>query len=162
VEIGLYTHGGCFNPGNFDRYTKVGSFCSIAKTAYVMNRNHPMDFKSSHAFFFNPELGLVAEDRIAYTPLVIGHDVWLGHNAIIMPNVTEIGNGAVVAAGAVVSKNVPPYAVVVGNPARVVRYRFSEESIDALMDSHWWELDIEDIVPIIDEFTSVHEESEDV
>ena len=69
-----------------------------------------------------------------------------------MPSVSTIGDGAVVAAGAVVNKNVPPYAVVCGNPARVVRYRFSEETIRELQYSRWWEKSIEELRPSMKEF----------
>ena len=125
VEIGIYSHGACFIPGQIDKYTKIGNYCSIAPTASVMNRNHPMEYKSTHGLFFNPLLDVCEKDKIEYIPLEIGNDVWIGHNAIIMPNVKIIRDGAVIAAGAVVNKDVPPYGVVVGNPGRVVRYRFS-------------------------------------
>ena len=110
-----------------------------------MNRNHPLEFKSMHGFFFNPHLGYCEKDVVEYISLNVGHDAWIGHNAIILPNVKEIGIGAVVAAGAVVNKDVPPYAVVVGNPARTVRFRFSPEIISNLLESKWWEKSIEEI-----------------
>jgi len=152
VTIGLYTHGGCFIPYQIDKFTTIGKYCSIAVCMRSMNRNHPMDFKSMHAFFFNPALKYCDEDRIEYVPLEIGNDVWIGHNAIIMPHVKTIGDGAVVGAGAVVHNNVPPYGVVVGNPARVVRYRFPKETIEKLLESRWWEKSIEEIKPFIAEF----------
>jgi acetyltransferase-like isoleucine patch superfamily enzyme len=145
VVIGLYTHGGCFVPGAIDNHTIIGRYCSIAHGVRTMNRNHPMEFKSTHAFFFNPELGRCREDRIAFTPLEVGNDVWIGAQAIIMPHVRQIGHGAVVAAGAVVNKDVPPYAVVVGNPARVVRFRFPKPVIEQLLASHWWEKPIDQL-----------------
>ena len=145
VDIGLYSHGGCFQPDQIASQTKIGRYCSIARSARVFNRNHPMEFISMHGFFFTPVLGIVSQDPVKFIPLEIGNDVWLGHNSIIMPNVRKIGTGAVVAAGAVVNKDVPPYAVVVGNPARVVRYRFSPETIEKLLASKWWEKSIEEI-----------------
>ena len=151
VDIGLYTHGYCFTPFAFDRHTTIGRYCSIAHGVRTMNRNHPMHFRSTHAFFFNPELGRCREDLVEYTPLEIGNDVWMGTNALILPNVRKICDGAVVAAGAVVNKDVPPYAVVVGNPARVVRFRFPEEVIADLLASRWWEKSIDDLE--IKEFT---------
>jgi len=105
-----------------------------------------------HGFFFNPKLGFVSEG-LTRSPLTIGNDVWLGHNSIIMPNVTSVGDGAVVAAGAVVNKDVPPYAVVVGNPGRVVRYRFDPATIERLLAERWWDKDIEDLRPDIDEYS---------
>ena len=90
-------------------------------------------------------------------PLKVGNDVWMGDNAIILADVTEIGDGAIIGAGAIVKKNVPPYAVVVGNPARVVRYLFSKEVIDELLASKWWEKDIEELKLNIDEFQRPYE-----
>jgi acetyltransferase-like isoleucine patch superfamily enzyme len=145
VEIGLYTHGGCFVPGAMDRNTTIGRYGSIASGVRTMNRNHPMEYKSMHAYFFNPRLGRCREDRVEYTPLAIGNDVWLGAGCLILPHSKSIGDGAVVGAGAVVNKDVPPYAVVVGNPARVVRFRFPKPVIEALLASRWWEKPIEEL-----------------
>ncbi len=145
VDIGLYTHGDCFTPGAFDRHTTVGRYCSIAQGVRVMNRNHPLEFKSTHAFFFNPMLGHCDRDPVDYMPLEIGSDVWIGTNALVLPHVRRIGDGAVVAAGAVLNKDVPPYAIVVGNPARVVRFRFSQSIIDQLLAERWWEKSVEEL-----------------
>lgn len=153
VEIGMYTHGGCFQPGQFDRHTTIGRYCSIASDVRTFNRDHPASFKSTHAFFFNSKLGFCKEDKIEYTPLAIGHDVWIGAGAKILSSVTEIGTGAVIGAQSVITRNVPPYGVVVGFPARVVRFRFPQKIIRQLLASRWWEQDIEEIVPSIDEFT---------
>ena len=86
------------------------------------------------------------------TELTIGNDVWIGHNAIILSGVSSIGDGAVIGAGAVLYKDVPPYAVVLGNPARVVRYRFSAEKIEELLESKWWEKSIDELLPEIESF----------
>ncbi|HQZ84292.1 MAG TPA: CatB-related O-acetyltransferase, partial [Actinomycetota bacterium] len=144
VEIGMYTHGGCFTPHAFGRGTSIGRYSSIARSAFAATLNHPMDRKSMHGYFFNPNLGYAADER-EYSELRIGNDVWLGHNSIIMAGVSTIGDGAVIGAGAVVFKDVPPYAVVVGNPGRVVRYRFSADMIAQLLEEKWWERDIEDL-----------------
>lgn len=157
VEIGLYTHGGCFIPELIDKYTKIGRYCSIARPIRIMNRNHPMEFKSTHALFFDPFLKFAKKDLIEYIPLTIGNDVWIGHNAIIMPHVKNISDGAVIGAGAVVNKDVPPYAIVVGNPARVVRYRFSQSTIDKLLASRWWEKSLDEIKSNIQEFMQPYE-----
>lgn len=155
VEIGMYTHGGCFKANNIDKYTVIGRYCSIAQSATVFNRNHPLEFKSTNALFFNPVLNIIKNDCITHIPLKVGNDVWLGHNSIILPNVRFIGDGAVIGAGAVVNKDVPPYAVVVGNPSRIVRYRFNKEQIEKIMKSKWWEKSIEELKPHIKEFQSV-------
>jgi virginiamycin A acetyltransferase len=158
VDIGMYTHGGCFRPHAFDRETTIGRYTSIAITAFAATLNHPMDHKSMHGFFFNPALGFV-KGRLPRSPLTIGNDVWLGHNSIIMPSVGTIGDGAVVAAGAVVNKEVPPYAVVVGNPARIVRYRFDPATIERLLAEKWWEKSIEEIRPDAGEYSRAYGES---
>lgn len=88
-----------------------------------------------------------------FEPLSIGNDVWLGHNSTIMPGAGSIGDGAVVAAGAVVNKPVPPYAVVAGNPARVVRYRFDPRTVAELLAERWWKLDLDEIRPHLAQYT---------
>jgi virginiamycin A acetyltransferase len=152
VDIGMYTHGGCFRPFAFGENTSIGRYTSVAVTAFAATVNHPMHFKSMHGFFFNPALGVVDQEW-EFSPLAIGNDVWLGHNSIIMPGVERVADGAVVAAGAVVNKDVPPYAVVVGNPARVVRYRFDQATIERLQTEKWWEQDLETIRQNLGEYT---------
>lgn len=158
VEIGIYSHGGCFIPGQIDKFTTIGRYCSIARTARVMNRNHPVEFKSTHAMFCISDFGLCDQDLVDYVPIEIENDVWIGHNAIIMPHVRKICTGAIIAAGAVVNKDIPPYAIVVGNPARVVRFRFSEQLIKELLASKWWNKSINEIRPFINEFQKPFED----
>lgn len=157
----MYTHGGCFRPFSFGRNTSIGRYSSIAATAFAATDNHPMHYKSTHGFFFNPALGVV-EKEWDFSPLSIGNDVWLGHNSIIMPGVSSVGDGAVVAAGAVVNKDVPPYAVVVGNPARIVRYRFTADTIARLLTERWWERDLDEVRLELDHYTCDFESSTDV
>jgi hypothetical protein len=154
----MYTHGGCFELGSVDPGTTIGRYCSVANGIRILNRDHPMNFKSMHAFFFNPCLKYCHKYLTEHTPLKIGNDVWIGAHAVILRNVTEIADGAVIGAGAIITKNVPPYAVVIGNPARVVRYRFQQETIDELLASRWWEKDIEELIPCIDEFQRPYEQ----
>src|ERR1017187_10039206 len=110
VEVGLHSYGPALWPGNLPRGTRVGNYCSFADGVQVLRRNHPIDRLSQHPFFFNAAVGLLSRDKIqAVTdnPLHIGHDVWIGQNVLIAPGCTSVGNCAVVAAGAVVSKDVP-------------------------------------------------------
>ncbi len=151
VTIGKYTHGGCFVPHAFGRNTTIGRYTSIARTAFAATLDHPTDFKGMHGFFFNSNLGYTDHAR-EYNLLSIGNDVWLGHNCVISSAVRVIGDGAVIGAGAVVFKDVPPYAVVVGNPGRVVRFRFAPETIEVLLAEAWWNSDIEELAPVIDSF----------
>lgn len=157
VEIGMYTHGGCFVPGRMDFYTTIGRYCSISRSVKVFNRNHNMKLKSTHAFFFNHKLGYCDSDLVEYIPISIGNDVWIGDSVIILPSVTEIADGAVIGAGSVITKNVPPYAVVVGYPSRIVRFRFPNEIIKELLASKWWEKDIEQIKLNMEEFQQPYE-----
>lgn len=140
VEVGLYSYG-CFDIARFPSGVKVGRYCSIADTARVFLRNHGVGFMGMTAMLYRPEFGVVDRDPIPFGTLSIGDDVWIGHNATILPGVGSIGRGAVIAAGAIVTHPVPAYAIVAGNPARVVRKRFSDTVIDAIEESRWWERD---------------------
>ncbi len=152
VDIGMYTHGACFDPFTVDEQTRIGRYCSIAKGARVLNHNHPSDFKSTSGIFFNPHFGLCDHSLVKYNPLEIGNDVWIGANAVVLPEVNRIGDGAIIGAGAVVHRDVPPYAVMLGNPARVVKYRFDEETIATLLAEKWWERDLDDLARDVREF----------
>lgn len=144
VDVGAYTHGGCFVPHAFGPNTVIGRYSSIARSAFAATLDHPTQFKGMHGFFFNSNLGFTDLAR-EYSPLEIGSDVWLGHNSVISSNVSRIGHGAVIGAGAVVFKDVPPYAVVVGNPGRVVRHRFDPETVAKLLQERWWDQDIDEL-----------------
>ena len=157
VDIGKYSHGGCFDIYMIDPYTKIGRYCSLAKGVRIVNHNHPVSFKSTSALFFNPELGYSDKWLVDFNPIEIGNDVWIGANAVILPEVKQIGDGAIIGAGSVVFKDVPPYAVVLGNPGRVIKYRFSEEMIKNLIEEKWWERDIEDIKSDIVEYQTILE-----
>lgn len=144
VEVGMYSRGAFWS--NLPPGTTVGRYSSLAKGLVVINGNHPVRFKSTHAFFFNPDNGYVDKLLIERRKcLTIGHDVYIGLNVTLLTNVTSIGTGAVIAAGSVVIRDVPPFAIVGGNPAKIIKYRFSEEKIKEIMASKWWEKDINEI-----------------
>jgi acetyltransferase-like isoleucine patch superfamily enzyme len=161
IEIGKYSYGGCFNLANIQAFTKIGRYCSFAENVYIFNANHPVGYKSTHPFFYNPSLRYVETEQISRRSIEIGNDVWIGQNAIILASVTIIGDGAVIGAGAVVTKDVPDYAVVVGNPGKVIKYRFSEQTIRKLKQERWWDKDIEDLRAKLEDFVKPFEESED-
>lgn len=152
VEVGMYSYGACFEPFVADKQTRIGRYCSIAKGTKIVNHNHPLDFKSTHGFFFSPIFGQCKELLAEIRPLEIGNDVWICANAVILPEVNRIGDGAVIGAGAVVCRDVPPYAVVIGNPGRIVKYRFSEDAIRRLLDERWWDKDIDELLTSIGDF----------
>jgi len=120
----------------------IGSFCSIAAGVRILlGGGHRLDWVSTYPIPMMFSGIQTAEScQTSKGDVQIGSDVWIGMNAMILSGIT-IGHGAVVAAGAVVSRDVPPYSVVAGNPARVVKYRFDEQSIKALLESAWWEAD---------------------
>lgn len=152
VSIGRYSYGPCLAPGVLPAGTVVGNYCSIADGVLVFRRNHPLHRPSHHPFFYNRNCGLLEEDSIPCStskPLRIGHDVWVGANAIITPRCDFIGNGSVVGTGAVVTANVPEFSIVAGNPARVVRQRFIPEVASALSESRWWEAEVGQLIPAL-------------
>ena len=140
VDIGMYTYGGCFAVDfNIGGKVSLGRYCSIAGNVHYFGANHPINYISSSAFFYNKSLGLNVKD-VKRETLVIGNDVWIGQNVIILSGCHRVGNGAVIGAGAIVTHDVPPYSIVVGNPAKILRYRFSEKEQQALEKSEWWRL----------------------
>ena len=88
---------------------------------------------------------MVEQDTITCRPCVVEDDVWIGHNAVITPGVNRIGRGAVIAAGATVTRDVPPYAIVAGNPGKVIKYRFDPNIIEKIEATRWWEKSKDDL-----------------
>jgi acetyltransferase-like isoleucine patch superfamily enzyme len=116
----------------------IGKFVQIARGSYFVtsSANHPMAGITTYPFrIFKPETFGYKDLPVKDT--IVGHDVWIGHNATIMPGV-QIGAGAIIAAASVVTRDVPPYAVVGGNPATVIRMRYSQETILELLNLAWW------------------------
>ena len=138
-------------------YTEVGAFCSIATDACVGMGEHSISKLSSSPLFTERVNGTGTSwtDKVVfpYSLVTVGNDVWIGERALVMGGVT-IGDGAVIAAGAVVTKDVPPYAVVGGVPAKVIKYRFSPEVIEALEKLQWWLLPENVLKERIDVFQS--------
>ncbi|MEG9327957.1 CatB-related O-acetyltransferase [Salinimicrobium catena] len=128
------------------RYSKVvhsdiGKFCAISWDVTINATSHPIKNLSVNAFPYVPYVGNFVPSRIQnYQKVVIKNDVWIGANSVIMPGIT-IGNGAVIGAGAVVTKDVPDYAIVVGVPAKIIKYRFDQSTINRLLKLKWWDLD---------------------
>jgi len=154
IEIGMYSYGGCFSVDNIPPGTRIGRYCSFARNISILAGNHPLELRSTHPFFYNSQLGYVQTTTIPRTKLAIGNDVWIGYNAVILPSVSLIADGAVIGAGSIVVDIVPPFAVVAGNPARPVRYRFRKETADRIIESQWWNKSIEELAGAPSEFAT--------
>ena len=172
VELGEYTEVGIYNVfenikfGDFS-YTgqfcmlqnaEIGKFSNIAAMVRIGPTDHPMDRPTLHHFTYRRmKYGFATTDdeeffqRRAEHKTYIGHDTWLGHGAIIMPGV-KIGNGAIVGSGAVVTKDVDPYTIVVGVPAKPIKQRFTEDIVEKLEEIKWWDWSYEIIKERLDDF----------
>lgn len=158
IEVGRFSYySGYYHGHSFDdcaRYLLadrsdvdkliIGSFCSIGSGAsFIMagNQGHRSDWVSSYPFFYMQQEPAFAAASDAFMPAgntVIGNDVWIGSEAMIMPGIS-VGDGAVIGSRAVITRDVEPYAIVAGNPAKVIRMRFPEEQVQMLLEMRWWD-----------------------
>ncbi|GBR70317.1 CatB-related O-acetyltransferase [Gluconobacter kanchanaburiensis] len=120
----------------------IGDYCSIGPNVTIILGNHRADLVSTYPFrtlsHFWPSAADGLEDHTSKGDVIIGNDVWFGANVTILSGIT-IGDGAVIAAGSLVTRSVPPYAIAGGNPAKVIRHRFSPQVIERLLALKWWE-----------------------
>lgn len=143
VQMGKYSYVGA---NTIISDTKIGAFCSIGSSCSIGGGVHPMDRVSTSPVFY--DTGNVFKERKYFSAesqkssnqpqTIIGNDVWIGENVFICARV-NIGTGAIIGAHAVVTHDVPPYAIVAGVPAKILRYRFDEVTIKELLASQWWE-----------------------
>jgi virginiamycin A acetyltransferase len=133
VEVGPFSYGSLLEPGRADRGTSIGAFVSIGPGARRLGANHPTSRLSMSPYVYNPALGVVSgDDDVRRAPCRIEHDAWIGAGVLILSGCSRIGLGAVVGAGSVVTRDVPDFAIVVGNPARVVRMRLTPQEQEAV------------------------------
>jgi len=158
AQISAECHVGNFTFINTDSivypHVRLGRYCSIARNCEIGVANHPTNYLSTHSFQYHgalfPKLPIYKNNITgvgfrAHPETVIGSDVWLGAKSIIKSGV-RIGDGVIVAANSVVTRNIPPYAIVGGSPAKLIRYRF--EQIVNLLRLEWWNLPFEKIMKL--------------
>lgn len=135
VTIGRHTY---FSPQSIVVNSTIGNYCSIGPGVKIGLGVHPLVRMSTSPFLYNDTIFSKkrAED---FDPVIIGHDVWIGANALLLGGI-KVGNGAIIGAGSVVTRDIPRFAIVVGVPAKVVRYRFDENMQNAISESSWWDL----------------------
>jgi acetyltransferase-like isoleucine patch superfamily enzyme len=153
VRIDQYSYVGY---GTSINYCQIGKYCSIGADVKIGLGKHPISRVSTSPIFYSNKnsLGIKiveGSDFKEFEEVKIGNDVWIGSNAIVMGGIT-IGDGAIIAAGSVVTKNVKPYAIVGGIPAKVIKYRFEEEEICKLLELKWWNWSFEKIKKNKDKF----------
>jgi len=142
------------NESCFIARSKIGAFCAIGARSAINPFNHPSTWLSSNEFQYHPKSfdwvdeynDFVRLERTPdmFAPVTVGNDVWTGHNVNIMGGVT-IGDGAIIGAGSIVTKDVPAYAIVAGVPATVRRFRFPEKTIERLLRLKWWDLELSEL-----------------
>jgi virginiamycin A acetyltransferase len=148
----------CYGNINFGRFTsvfgggtvlssilstiKVGSFCSIGQNVNIQDSNHRIDKISSYFMGRNIFEMAIKHDVSTKGSVLIEDDVWIGANSVILSGVT-IGRGSIIGAGSVVTKNIPPYSIAFGTPAKIIKQRFKDETIEYLENLKWWEWSIE-------------------
>jgi virginiamycin A acetyltransferase len=174
IVVGDYTYYDDFEDVyNFEKNVKyhfdfvrdklmIGKFCMIASGAtFIMNgANHLSKAISTYPFaiFSGWEHAMEGKSYPVKRDTVIGNDVWIGHNATIMPGV-QVGDGAIVATNATVTRDVEPYTIVGGNPAQLIKKRFDDVTIEKLLKIRWWDWDIEKISQHVDKLTGLNVEA---
>ena len=163
IEVGRYSYySGYYHGHGFDDCARflmreegvdkliIGSFCSIGSgAAFIMagNQGHRHDWISTFPFYWMSEEAAFSDAENGFLPAgdtVIGNDVWIGSEAIVMPGIT-IGDGAVIGTRALITRDVEPYAIVAGNPAKLIRKRFDDALIAKLLELRWWDWSDEDL-----------------
>ena len=169
TEIGAHCHVARSVLGDYSyavegtqiAYADIGKFANIAAYVRIYASMHPMERASLHHFSYRSSWYFEGEqddaaffDWRASNGITIGHDTWIGHGAVIMPGV-RIGHGAIIGSNAVVTRDVPDYAVAVGVPARTIRQRFSDAIAAQLMDLAWWDWPHETLKEALPDFRSL-------
>lgn len=160
-KVGKYTR---IKPGCVFKNVTIGKYCSFANDIMIGLGQHPTFLLSTNSIFYKKGITDKFARNIDYDEepqTIIGNDVWIGNGALIMDGV-HVGDGAIIAARAVVTKDIPPYAVVGGVPAKVLKYRFSNDIILALMELKWWEWKDKEILDVLPVFTKKNVTAKDI
>ncbi|MFB3787163.1 MAG: SDR family oxidoreductase [bacterium] len=139
---------GCFDGSRFERRTRIGRYTTVSGTVRVLPLRQPLDRLTTSGLLSKPP----AKDRDPSQWLLIGNDVWIGPNVVILPEVGKIGNGAVIEAGAVVAQDVPPFAIICRESPAMLRFRFPQEIIQEIHKAPWWDKEYRDLISRTDEF----------
>ncbi|WP_315762641.1 type B chloramphenicol O-acetyltransferase [Sphingomonas sp. Y38-1Y] len=172
IRVGRYSYySGYYHGHGFDECARfllpdegvdklvIGSFCSIGSgAAFIMagNQGHRNDWISTFPFYWMSEINVFEDAQNGFEPAgdtVVGNDVWIGTEAVIMPGI-KIGDGAVIGTRALVTKDVEPYAIVGGNPSKTLRMRFAEADIARLLEIRWWDWSDDELRAIMPILTS--------
>ena len=141
-------------------YSQIGKFVNIASFVRLNPGQHPKEWACQHHMLYRKEMyGFGSDDEEFFAKrrtkqVIVGHDIWIGHGVTIMGGVS-IANGAIVGSGAIVTKDVPAYSVVVGNPAKIIKFRFDSKTIDKLEEIQWWNWDRQKIKNSLEEFKNI-------
>jgi acetyltransferase-like isoleucine patch superfamily enzyme len=146
VRIGKYTsiNGPMTDIHAVVNSVTIGAFCSIARNVTIQEYNHRLDGLTTYFINQNIFEGREKDDIISSGSIEIGNDVWVGTQTVILSG-AKIGDGAIIGANSVVTGVIPPYSIAVGSPAKVIKYRFDQDTIDKIQELKWWNWDIEKI-----------------
>lgn len=161
AKIGTGSNCICMKIGKFSYMGKnnsicnveIGSYCSIASYCAIGGGKHPTNYVSTSPIFYNKKNSPLFCDN---KKVIIGNDVWIGESVFIKDGI-KVGNGAIIGAHSVVTHDVPPYAIVAGVPAKIIRYRFKENQIKELENIKWWNMNDMQLEELINKFDNIDE-----